>query len=82
MGFFKWFHFSNFLDTYQEWHALVEGFSESFCFWRAHIEPSEELLNDIKGEHHYYVFGRVIGFVVLIISLAIVVKYIAGRTKS
>jgi hypothetical protein len=55
------------MDTHQEWHAFVEGFSESFCFWRQHIEPSEELLNDIKNEHHYYTFGRVLGFICLVI---------------
>ncbi len=61
---FKWLY--TFMNTPEEWHAFVEGFSESFCFWKARIEPSEELLNDIKNDHHYYVFGRVVGFIALI----------------
>ena len=78
-GFFGWFNINNFMDTYQEWHAFVEGFSETFCFWRAHIEPSEELLNDIKSEHHYYVFGRVIGFIALAGFGVLITKILARR---
>ena len=66
MGFFKWFDIHNFMDTYQEWHAFVEGFCESFCFWKARYEPSEELLKDLRSEHHYYVFGRTVGFISLV----------------
>ena len=78
-GFFGWLNIRNFMDTYQEWHAFVEGFSESFCFWRARIEPSEELLNDIKSEHHYYVFGRVIGFILLVVLGVFVIKILKGK---
>ncbi|MCJ7829411.1 MAG: hypothetical protein MUP81_06695 [Dehalococcoidia bacterium] len=85
-GFFKWFNPSGFMDTYQEWHAFVEGFSEAFCFWKPRCEPSEELLNDIKNEHHYYVFGRVVGFIALIATCLGIVKclkaIVAGRAKS
>ena len=74
MGFFNWLNLRNFMDTYQEWHAFVEGFSESFCFWKARYEPSEELLKDLKGEHHYYVFGRTVGFLALVSFLTGIIK--------
>ena len=66
MSFFERFNPKGFMNTYQEWHAFVEGFSESFCFWRANYEPSKELLEALKSEHHYYVFGRVLGFISLV----------------
>jgi len=54
---------STFLDCYQEWHALVEGFCEVLCPWPARYQPLEELLNDLRGDHHYYVFGRALGVI-------------------
>jgi len=52
---------STFLDCYQEWHALVEGFCEVLCPWPSRYQPSEELLTDLKGDHHYYMLGRALG---------------------
>ncbi|MCJ7634429.1 hypothetical protein MUP77_18810 [Candidatus Bathyarchaeota archaeon] len=78
-GFFKWFDPSNFLDTYQEWHAFVEGFSETFCFWRARYEPSPELLEDLRAEHHYYSFGRVVGFIALLGFGVLITKILARK---
>ena len=74
MGFFGWFNPKEFMNTYQEWHAFVEGFSEAFCFWRPHYEPDEELLKALMSEHHYYVFGRVIGFLALILTGIVLIK--------
>ena len=71
-GFFGWLDLRNFFDIYQEWHAFVEGFCEVLCPWPARYQPSEELLNDLKGEHHYYVFGRAGGVIAwLVIAIAI-----------
>lgn len=84
-GFFCWLNIKEFMNTYQEFHAFVEGFSESFCFWRANVDPSEELLNDIKNEHHYYVFGRVVGFIGLVmfgVGIVKILRSVAGRAKS
>lgn len=68
-----------FMNDYKEWHAFVEGFSETFCFWRARHKLSGKLLKDLKGEHHYYVFGRVVGFIALMISVMVVVKVIRKK---
>ena len=72
-GFFGWLDLRNFFDIYQEWHAFVEGFCEVLCPWPARYQPSEELLNDLKGEQHYYVFGRAIG-VITWLAIAIFIK--------
>ena len=72
-GFFGWLDLRNFFDIYQEWHAFVEGFCEVLCPWPARYQPSEELLNDLKGEHHYYVFGRASGVIAWLI-IAVVIK--------
>lgn len=67
-----------FLNVYQEWHALVEGVCEVVCPWRACYEPSEELLNDIKNEHHYYMAGRALGILVWLGIIKIVKEIIFG----
>ena len=72
-AFLKGIRITAFLDVYQEWHALVEGFCEVLCPWRARYEPSEQLLNDLKGDHHYYTFGRAIG-VIAWLGLAAAIK--------
>jgi hypothetical protein len=71
-GFLKGIRFSAFLDVYQEWHAFVEGFCEVLCPWPARYQPSGELLNDLKGDHHYYVFGRAMGVIAWLIIAKII----------
>ena len=56
----KWFNPNNFLDTYQEWHALVIGFCEVVCPWPRY-QPSVENKKDIEDEYHYYMWGRSLG---------------------
>jgi len=73
---------SNFMDTHQEWHAFVEGFSEGFCPFAQEHRPSPELQADIESEHHYYAAGRGFGagaFVLLVAGMVILtVKVIVG----
>jgi hypothetical protein len=78
-GIFK--NLSEFLSDYQEWHSFVEGFCETFCFWKSRYEPSEELLNDIKNEHHYYVFGRALGFIALAGFGVLIAKILVRKCK-
>lgn len=53
--------FATFIDTYEEWHALVEGFCEVLCPWPAKYQPIDKLLMELKEEHHYYMWGRALG---------------------
>jgi len=78
-GFFQWFDFSNFMDTYQEWHAFVEGFSEGFCIFKDSVyTPDTERLADLQAEHHYYAAGYALGFASLIVLLTGMVVWIIG----
>jgi len=56
---FKWIH--TFMDTHQEWHSWVIGFSEVICPWRPMLTKPEKELEYVKKEWHYYMFGRASG---------------------
>jgi hypothetical protein len=62
---------SAFLDTSQEWHALVLGLCEVICPWppRCHCERSEAISN----EYHYYLFGRALGVIAWLV-IGIIIK--------
>ena len=76
-GFLKGLHLSHCLDTIEEWHALVQGFGETFCPW----EPRRPFLSDglateIRDNHHYYTAGRALGFASLILFSVLAVALI------
>ena len=71
-GFFGWLDLRNFFDIYQEWHAFVEGFCEVLCPWPARHKLSGKLLDDLRGDHHYYMFGRAIGVIAWLIIAKII----------
>ena len=78
-AFFDWFDPDNFMDTYQEWHAFVEGFAEGFTlFTFPHFAPSQQCLKDIKDEHHYFVAGRAFGFGGFLVLLTVLIVWIIG----
>jgi hypothetical protein len=60
--------FETFLSTGEEWHAFAIGFCEILCPWppRRHIITQQEV-NSLKGEHHYYLFGRAMGIIAWIL---------------
>ena len=66
------------MNTYQEVHAFVEGFCDSFCFSRCKYEPDEQGLKDIQKEHHYYNAGRPLGRACFIVLIAGIVVWIIG----
>ena len=78
----KGIDFSEFMNDHREFHAWVEGFCEVFCFWRPRYEPSKELLEELREEHHYYVFGRASGFICLVLFLVGIWKLIRDARSS
>lgn len=70
------------MNTYQEAHAFAEGFCETFCFWRANYEPSKELREELESEHHYYAFGRAMGFISLVGLGVLVIRALKGKAKN
>lgn len=61
---FKWLY--TFLSTPEEWHAFIEGFCDVFFPFVMRYHPSKDLREAIECEHHYYNFGRVVGFIALV----------------
>ena len=72
MALLKGIRLSAFLDSYQEWHALVEGLCEVLCPWPARHKLSRTLLHDLRGDHHYYMFGRALGVIAWLIIAKLV----------
>jgi hypothetical protein len=73
---FKGINCKTLLDTPEEWHALVIGFCEALCPWPPRIWLSGPLLDKLLGEYHYYMAGRGVGFVALLLILAGIAKFI------
>lgn len=70
---------SGFMDTYQEWHAFVHGWSEIMCPWRPFRHTmKQEIADEVSGEFHYYMFGRAVGFFCLVGFIVVVVKTLRG----
>jgi len=68
-GFMRGIVFHHFLDTYAEWHALVQGFCEVLCPWPPrHKKMYWELHREIVSEHHYYMSGRALAVVAWIVT--------------
>ena len=73
---FEWLNPLEIMNTYQEWHAFVEGFADCFCPMKDRYEPSPELLADLMGEHHYYSAGKAFGFTCVLILIAGLLQWI------
>ena len=77
----KWLNIKEFMNHPDEWHAFVEGFNETFCFWKERILIEGELLESLHCEHHYYTTGRVLGFVCLCLFGVGIYKLIRRRKR-
>jgi hypothetical protein len=65
-----------FLNTWDEWHALVIGFFEVLCPWPPRWGAmSEELGKALQTEHHYYRTGRALGFICLLFVIGGFIKW-------
>lgn len=73
MGFLGGINFKQFLSEHREWHALVDGFGLVLCpFLLLVPEIRKELLGEIAGELHYFVFGGVLGWGVILGAIKVV----------
>ena len=73
----KGIQLSHFLDTVAEWHALVQGFCEVLCPWPPrHKHMKENLAREIRTQHHYYMAGRVLGLVSLVLFSLLVLSFV------
>lgn len=58
-----------FMDTADEFHAFAVGWSEVIAFWRPVFQRAEFTPVYILHEPHYYMFGRAIGFITILLIL-------------
>ena len=62
----------NFTD--EEKHCLLIGFMEVLCPWPSRYKVTEEAEFKPDVQHHYYLTGRGLGFIVLMFVLVAIVK--------
>lgn len=57
----------SFMNTPEEWHAFVLGWAETACPWWARYRCTKQAEYTPRQEYHYYAFGRVLGFITLVL---------------
>jgi len=57
------------LNTWAERHTFLIGFFEVLCPWKPRCNKSDSCPHCLKGEYHYYMAGRGLGFPVLLLIL-------------
>jgi len=60
-------------EAVSEWHAFVQGWFGVICLFPPRYKPNEELQTEIEGEHHYYMFGRMLGVLTWILIIKVVI---------
>lgn len=73
---FKGIKLKTFLSTPEEWHALAIGFFEVLCPWPSSLRAPTCRSEAISGEEHYYLTGRGVGFIALLLILIGLAKLI------
>ena len=67
---FKWLNLNNFLDTPEEWHALVNGFCFAMCpFFLLIGGIRKALIDAVATELHYFAFGGCLGVLLWILLI-------------
>lgn len=64
------------LPSPREGHALLIGLFEVLCPWRPCLPICSKSKRELRGEYHYYLGGRVAGFVALVLLLLGIAKFI------
>lgn len=73
-GFLRGVDLRHFLDTTAELHAFIQGASETLAPWPPrHPGMLPALYHEIANEHHYYMAGRALGFLLLLLAVVLLV---------
>lgn len=64
----------NILDTWAERHTFLIGFFEVLCPWPPQYHLTLEKKDELRSEYHYYMAGRALGFIALLLILTALVK--------
>lgn len=62
------------LNTPDERHAFAIGFFEVLCPWPPRCHMPLEYPSPLKGEYHYYLAGRGLGFIALVALVCLALK--------
>lgn len=62
---------STLFSTPAERHVFAIGFFETLCPWKARYNNADSCPDCLKDEYHYYLVGRVAGFIALLIVIGI-----------
>lgn len=73
---FDGINLKTFLNTHQEWHALVIGFFEVLCPWPPRCHLTRATMGELRKEFHYYVTGRGLGFVAFVYLCLGIAKFV------
>jgi hypothetical protein len=65
-----------FLNSPDELHAFIIGFFEVLCPWKPRYSMPLEYPSHLKGEYHYYLTGRGIGFTALLLIIIALCKLV------
>jgi len=68
----------DFMVTPDELHAFLIGFFEVLCPWKAEYKENLPPPRCLKGEYHYYLAGRALGFPILLLILIGIAKLVQG----
>jgi len=63
-------------STPAEIHSLLIGLFEVLCPWKPRHPIPPEYPSPLKGEYHYYLLGRALGFLALLLILIGIAKLI------
>jgi hypothetical protein len=50
------------------------GLSEVLCPWAPRVKAEDRSLDYLQGEYHYYLFGRALGFIALVMTIVLAIK--------
>jgi len=64
------------MNTPEEGHTFLIGLFEVLCPWKPHQPISRRSRGQMKGEYHYYLAGRALGFPTLLLILTGLAKLI------
>lgn len=65
-------------STWEEKHIFIIGLFEGLCPWPPARPPTPKSQIEADGEDHYYLGGRALGFIALLLILTALVKLIKG----
>lgn len=71
---FKGINPKDLFNTWAERHAFLIGLFEVLCPWPAARPICKKSEKEINGEFHYYLGGRALGFVALLLILIALAK--------